>query len=154
MRAMIQRVAQASVSVEDTVVGSIGPGLVVFLGVARGDTEEDAAYLVEKIANLRIFADANERFNLSTLETGSQVLVVSQFTLHADTRKGRRPSFAEAAPPQDAEPLFERVVALFRQQGLKVETGKFRQHMMVQLVNDGPVTLMLDSEDRKRPRRG
>jgi len=151
---MIQRVTQGSVSVEDTVVGSVGHGLVVFLGVALGDTEEDAAYLVEKTVTLRIFSDEYDRFNLSALETGAQVLLVSQFTLHADTRKGRRPSFARAAQPQDAEPLFERALALFRQKGLKVATGQFQKHMMVQMVNDGPVTLLLDSEDRKRPRGG
>ena len=154
MRALIQRVAQASVSVDGTVVGSIGPGLVVFLGVAREDAEEDAAYLVEKIANLRIFADAEDRFNLSALETGAEVLLVSQFTLYADTRKGRRPSFVDAAPPQDAEPLFQRSVALLREEGLKVETGRFQQHMLVKLANDGPVTVMLDSQDHHRPRRG
>lgn len=154
MRALIQRVAQASVSVDGVVVGAIGPGLVVLLGIGKGDEVEDAAYLVERITNLRIFADAEDRFNLSTLETGAEVLMVSQFTLYADTRKGRRPSFVDAALPQDAEPLFQHTVALFRQRGLKVETGRFQQHMLVQLVNDGPVTLMLDSKDRHRPRRG
>jgi len=140
--------------VDGAVVGSIGPGLAVFLGVGREDTEEDAAYLAEKIANLRIFADVEGRFNLSALETGSAVLMVSQFTLYADTRKGRRPSFVDAALPQDAEPLFQRAVALLRERGLKVETGRFQQHMHVQLVNDGPVTIWLDSRDRHRPRRG
>ena len=154
MRALIQRVAQASVSVDGGVVASIGPGLVVFLGIGRGDAEADAAYLAEKIANLRIFADAEDRFNLSALETQSEVLLVSQFTLYADTRKGRRPSFVDAAAPSDAEPLFERAVALMREQGLNVKTGRFQQHMKVQLVNDGPVTVMVDSQDRQRPRRG
>ena len=135
-------------------VASIGSGLVVFLGIGRGDTAEDAAYLAEKTANLRIFADAQDRFNLSALETGAELLLVSQFTLYADTRKGRRPSFVDAALPQDAEPLFQRGVALLRERGLKVETGQFQQHMLVQLVNDGPVTLLLDSADRNRPRRG
>ena len=153
MRALIQRVAQATVSVDGEVVGSIGPGLVVFLGIGREDAKEDAAYLVEKIANLRIFADAEDRFNLSALESGAEVLMVSQFTLYADTRKGRRPSFVDAAPPQDAEPLFQHTVAMFRERGIKVETGRFQQHMLVQLINDGPVTLLLDSKDRHRPRR-
>ena len=153
MRALIQRVAQASVSVDGEVVGSIGPGLVVFLGIGKEDAKEDAAYLVEKVANLRIFADAEDRFNLSALESGSEVLMVSQFTLYADTRKGRRPSFVDAAPPQDAEPLFQHTVAMFRERGIKVEAGRFQQHMLVQLINDGPVTLMLDSKDRYRPRR-
>ncbi|MBI4201473.1 MAG: D-tyrosyl-tRNA(Tyr) deacylase [Chloroflexi bacterium] len=154
MRAIVQRVTQASVAVDDVVVGSIGPGLLVFVGIGRGDSEEDAAYLVDKIANLRIFADPAGRFNLSALEIGGEVLLVSQFTLYADTRKGRRPSFVEAAPPQEAEPLFARTVALFRERGLKVETGRFQQHMLVQLVNDGPVTLFIDSAERKTPRRG
>ncbi len=154
MRALIQRVAQASVSVDGVVVGSIGPGLIVLLGVGRGDAEEDAEYLVEKIANLRIFADAEDKFNLSALDSGAEVLLVSQFTLYADTRKGRRPSFVDAAPPQDAEPLFQRTIGMFRERGMKVETGRFQEHMLVQLVNDGPVTLMLDSQDRHRPRRG
>ena len=154
MRALVQRVVQASVSVDGVVVGSIGPGLVVFWGIGRGDTEEDTAYLAEKISNLRIFADAEDRFNLSALETGADLLVVSQFTLYADTRKGRRPSFVDAALPQDAEPLFQRSVALLQERGLKVETGQFQQRMLVQLVNDGPVTLLLDSADRNQPRRG
>ena len=154
MRALIQRVAQASVSVDGGVVASIGPGLVVFLGVGRGDAEADAAYLAEKIANLRIFADAEDRFNLSALETQSEVLLVSQFTLYADTRKGRRPSFVDAAAPSDAGPLFERTVALLREQRVNVKTGRFQQHMMVRLVNDGPVTVMVDSQDLQRPRRG
>jgi len=153
LRALIQRVAQATVSVDGEVVGSIGPGLVVFLGIGREDAKEDAVYLVEKIANLRIFADAEDRFNLSALESGAEVLMVSQFTLYADTRKGRRPSFVDAASPQDAEPLFQHTVAMFRERGIKVETGRFQQHMLVQLINDGPVTLLLDSKDRHRPRR-
>lgn len=154
MRALIQRVTRATVSVGAEEVGAIGPGLVVFLGVRQGDTEADAAYLAEKVANLRIMADAEGRFNLSVRETGGQVLLISQFTLYASTRRGRRPSFTDAAPAEVAEPLFERSAALLREQGLKVETGRFQQHMMVHLVNDGPVTIMLDSADRERPRRG
>ena len=154
MRALIQRVTRATVSVGAEEVGAIGPGLVVFLGVRQGDTEADAAYLAEKVANLRIMADADGRFTLSVREAGGQVLLISQFTLYASTRRGRRPSFKDAAPAEVAEPLFERSAALLREQGLKVETGRFQQHMMVQLINDGPVTIMLDSADRERPRRG
>lgn len=140
-------------SVDGELVGAIGRGLVVLLGVGSGDTEDDAAYLAEKIANLRIFSDAAERFNLSALETKADVLLVSQFTLYADTRRGRRPSFVGAAAPEAAEPLFQRMAALLRGHGLKVETGRFQQHMLVHLANDGPVTVMLDSQDRKRPRK-
>ena len=154
MRALIQRVARASVTVDGEVVGAIGPGLVVFLGIGLGDDEEDGAYLVEKIVNLRLFPDDEERFDRSALDVGADLLVVSQFTLYAATRKGRRPSFTEAAPPEEAEPLIQRVVGLFRERGLRVETGRFQQHMLVQVHNDGPVTLMLDSEERHRPRRG
>ncbi len=154
MRALIQRVTHASVSVGGKEVGAIGPGLVVFLGVRNGDTEADAAYLAEKVTNLRIMADAEGRFNLSVLDAGGQVLLISQFTLYAGTRRGRRPSFTDAAPAEVAEPLIERSVALLKERGLKVETGRFQQHMMVQLTNDGPVTIMLDSADREQPRRG
>ncbi|MBI4198354.1 MAG: D-tyrosyl-tRNA(Tyr) deacylase [Chloroflexi bacterium] len=154
MRALVQRVTQASVTVEGQVAGSIGPGLLVFLGVGQGDTEEDAAYLAEKVANLRIFADAEGRFNLSALEVKGEALLVSQFTLYAETRKGRRPSFTSAAPPQEAEALFQRTVAMFQARGLKVETGRFQAHMRVSLVNDGPVTIMIDSAERRTPRKG
>jgi D-tyrosyl-tRNA(Tyr) deacylase len=153
MRALVQRVARASVSVDAETVGAIGQGLVVFLGVRNGDTEADAAYLAEKVANLRIMADADGRFNLSVLDTGGQVLLISQFTLYAGTRRGRRPSFTDSAPAEVAEPLFERSVMLLKELGLNVETGRFRQHMMVELVNDGPVTIMLDSADREQSRR-
>ena len=153
MRALVQRVAGASVSVEGD-VASIGGGLVVFVGVGRGDDEADARYVVEKVANLRIFEDEAGRFNLSTLDVSAELLVVSQFTLYADVRRGRRPSFTEAAPPEDAQPLFERTVELFRETGLRVETGRFQARMMVELRNDGPVTLMVDSAERGRPRRG
>ena len=154
MRALIQRVARATVSVEGDAVGAIGPGLVVFLGIGREDGDEDATYLVEKIVSLRLFPNAEGRFDRSALETHADLLVVSQFTLFADTRKGRRPSFVEAAPPQEALPLFQKAVSLFREQGLRVETGRFQEHMLVGVHNDGPVTLMLDSQDRHRPRRG
>lgn len=153
MRALIQRVSQASVDIADEEVGRIGPGLVVLLGVSAEDTEEDAWYLVEKTVNLRIFADEQNRFNLSALDTGAGLLVVSQFTLYADTRKGRRPDFNRAAPPDLAQRLYRRAVELFEGTGLTVATGVFQKYMQVSLQNDGPVTLMLDSADRHRPRR-
>ncbi|CAI7997529.1 D-aminoacyl-tRNA deacylase [Geodia barretti] len=153
MRALIQRVAQAAVTVNDREVGRVGPGLVVLLGVSADDTETDAKYLVEKTVNLRIFADDQNRFNLSALDTGAELLVVSQFTLYGDTRKGRRPDFTKAAPPDQAQRLYEHTVGLFRDAGLTVATGVFQEHMQVSLQNDGPVTLMLDSADRHRPRR-
>ena len=153
MRALIQRVTSASVSIEGETVGSIGPGLLVLLGVANGDTEDDAKYLVEKVANLRIFADLTNRFNRSARDTGAELLIVSQFTLYADTRKGRRPDFNQAASATEAQRLYQLAVDLFRRTGLKVETGQFQAYMQVNLWNDGPVTLMLDSADRNRPRR-
>jgi D-tyrosyl-tRNA(Tyr) deacylase len=130
------------------VVGGIGRGLVIFVGVASGDTEKDVNYLVPKIINLRIFADDEGRFNLSALDIKGELLVVSQFTLLADTRKGRRPSFVEAAPPVQAEELFERFVEQARATGLKVETGRFQQYMQVEIHNDGPVTILLDSREK------
>ena len=148
MKALIQRVIKASVSVAGEDVGRIGRGLVVFLGVAGGDTERDAQYLMQKIINLRIFADAAEKFNLSSLDINGELLLVSQFTLLADTRKGRRPSFTEAAPPEQAEALFDYAVGLARDSGLKVATGRFQQSMQVEIHNDGPVTIMLDSRDK------
>ena len=149
---MLQRVSRAQVSVAAESVGSIGAGLVVLLGVACSDTERDAAYLADKTLNLRIFPDDEGRFNLSALETGGELLVVSQFTLIADTRKGRRPSFTEAAPPGQAEALVERFIELLRSSGLKVESGRFQQHMVVELANDGPVTILLDSAEKFPPR--
>ena len=154
MRALIQRVAGASVSVNGVEVGRTGKGLVVLLSVSREDDEEDARYLVEKTVNLRIFPDHEDRFNCSALDTGAELLVVSQFTLHADIRRGRRPDFTQSAQPDDAKRLYERAVELFRDTGLRVETGRFREHMLVDIQNDGPVTLMIDSADRSRPRRG
>jgi D-aminoacyl-tRNA deacylase len=148
VKALLQRVSKASVSVAGEEVGKIGPGLVVLIGVAVGDTEKDAQYLVQKIVNLRIFTDAQDKFNLSALEIKGDLLLVSQFTLMADARKGRRPSFVEAAPPEQAETLFNYTVGLARQSGLKVATGRFQQHMQVEIHNDGPVTLMLDSKDK------
>ncbi len=148
MKALIQRVSGASVSVADEEVGRIGWGLVVFLGVADGDTEKDAQYLMQKIINLRIFADGEGKFNRSALDIRGELLLISQFTLLADTRKGRRPSFVEAAPPAAAAKLFEYFVERVRATGLKVETGRFQQHMLVEIHNDGPVTIMLDSRDK------
>jgi len=146
VKALLQRVTSASVSIGDEVVGRIGQGLVVFVGIANGDTVEDAQYLAQRTVNLRIFADEEGRFNLSALDVSGELLTVSQFTLLADTRKGRRPSFVEAAPPEQAESLFEQFVEAARTTGLKVETGRFQQHMRVEIHNDGPVTILLDSK--------
>ena len=154
MKALIQRVTKASVAVADETIGEIGPGLVILLGVSKDDSEADAEYLVEKTANLRIFSDDENRFNRSALDVGAELLVVSQFTLYGDTRKGRRPDFNQAAGPEEARHLYEHAVQLFRAKGITVATGRFREHMVVSLENDGPVTLMLDSDDRQRPRRG
>ena len=148
MKALLQRVTRASVSVASEVVGRIGRGLVVFVGVATGDTEKDAQYLAQKTVSLRIFSDEEGRFNLSALDIKGELLVVSQFTLLANTRKGRRPSFIEAAPPAQAEEIFERFVEQARATGLRVETGRFQQYMQVEIHNDGPVTIMLDSRDK------
>ena len=145
----MQRVSRASVNVNDQIVGKIGSGLVVFLGVAQGDSKEDASYLANKVANLRIFADEASKFTLSALETRGDILVVSQFTLLADSRKGRRPSFTEAAPPDLAEELYNFFVEQVRSTGLKVETGLFQEHMLVEIHNDGPVTISLESKTRK-----
>ncbi len=153
MRALIQRVTRASVAVGDETTGEIGPGLVILLGVSKADDDADVEYLVEKIANLRIFADAHNRFNRSALDIGAEFLVVSQFTLYANTRKGRRPDFNQAAGPEEAKRLYERAVKLFRESGIAVATGRFQEHMIVALENDGPVTLLLDSAERQRPRR-
>ena len=154
MRALIQRVVSASVVIDGIEVGRIGPGLVVLLGVADGDDEADARYVVDKVANLRIFADDAGRFNRSALDVGGELLVVSQFTLYADTRRGRRPDFTRAAAPEPANRLYQRAVAMFRETGLTVATGEFQAYMQVQLLNDGPVTILVDSADRGRPRRG
>ena len=148
MKALLQRVSRASVSVGGEEVGRIGKGLVVLLGVAEGDAEKDAQYLVNKIVNLRIFADNEQKFNLSALDAGGELLLISQFTLLADARKGRRPDFISAARPEKAEALFNYAVGLARESGLKVATGRFQQHMLVEIHNDGPVTLMLDSRDK------
>ena len=141
----MQRVTRASVRVEDEVVGEIGGGLLVLLGIAQDDAERDVEYLVEKITQLRIFEDADGKMNLSVIETGGALLVVSQFTLYGDVRRGRRPSWIEAAPPLVAEPLYESFVTKAKQHVKEVATGSFRRMMQVELVNDGPVTILLDS---------
>lgn len=152
MRALVQRVKQAEVTVSGVPVGSIASGLLVFVGMGHDDTELDVRYIVNKIVNLRIFSDGDNNFHISALESGSEILVVSQFTLYATTRKGRRPSFAQAAVPEQAEIIFDRVVEEFANSGLKVASGNFREYMEVSLVNDGPVTFWLDSVDRTLPR--
>ena len=146
MRAVVQRVKKSKVEIGGKTVGQIGQGLVVFLGVAQGDSDEDGLYLADKIANLRIFADEKGQMNRSVLEAEGQVLVVSQFTLLGDCRKGRRPSFAKAAKAEDAKSMYEAFVQYLREKGLHVETGRFQEMMEVHLINDGPVTILLDSE--------
>lgn len=131
-------------------VGNISRGLVILLGVATGDTEKDAEYLAQKTAGLRIFPDQEGKFNLSVQDIQGELLIISQFTLLADTRKGRRPAFTDAAPPDEAERLYNYYVNLMRNTGLKVETGQFQQHMLVEIINDGPVTIMLDSREKQR----
>jgi D-tyrosyl-tRNA(Tyr) deacylase len=153
VRALVQRVSQASVSIENQKVAAIKQGLVVLIGVGKSDSEADVRYLADKIANLRIFSDEADKFNLSVLDIGGEVLVVSQFTLLADTRKGRRPSFTDAAPPEEAELSIENFVQLLRAAGLQVQTGRFRQNMLVEINNSGPVTIFIDSEERLKPRR-
>lgn len=146
MRAVVQRVQEASVTVEGTVVGAITHGLLVFLGVGSGDTSADARYLAKKIAKLRIFPDDQGKMNLDVQEVGGQILVVSQFTLYGDCRRGRRPSFSGAAAPDVAETLYQEFVAELQAEGITVATGVFQAHMDVSLINDGPVTLIVSSE--------
>ena len=148
MRACIQRVTESQVTVADAVVGRIEKGLVVLLGVASGDAEEVVAWLADKIVGLRVFEDEEGKMNRSLGEVGGAMLVVSQFTLYGDCRRGRRPSFTEAAPPELAERLYEAFVARVRAAGIEVATGRFREHMFVSLVNDGPVTLWIDTAER------
>ncbi|HEV7222905.1 MAG TPA: D-aminoacyl-tRNA deacylase [Pirellulales bacterium] len=148
MRACIQRVRKAKVTIEGEIAGEIGAGMLVLLGVAVGDEEADARWLADKIAGLRIFEDEAGKMNLSLTETGGAMLVVSQFTLLGDCRKGRRPSFVGAAPPELAEALYETFVAAVRACGIAVATGRFRRQMQVELVNDGPVTLIVESAPR------
>ena len=145
MRIVLQRVSRAKVSVDGKIVGEIGKGILVLLGVSTEDSEKDAQYLVDKIINLRIFEDADDKMNLSLLDVKGELLVVSQFTLYGDVRKGRRPSFINAAPPETANKLYEFFVTESRKQIEKVETGQFQAMMDVELVNDGPVTILIDS---------
>lgn len=146
MRSVVQRVSRCRVSVAGEVTGEIGPGLLVLLGVAHGDTEAAADYLADKTLGLRIFEDAAGKMNLSVMDTGGAVLVVSQFTLYGDVRRGKRPSFDEAARPEEARRLYEYFVEKIRAEGLRCETGRFQEMMDVELVNAGPVTILLDSE--------
>jgi len=153
LRVLVQRVLNASVFVKETEVGSINQGLLLFLGVRKGDTEEDVAYLVDKILKLRIFDDDDVHFEKSALDCGAEILVVSQFTLYGRTRKGRRPDFNIAASPEDAKSLYELSVSLLETTGLNIETGIFRENMQISSINDGPVTLLLDSADKLKSRK-
>ena len=146
MRCVVQRVKEASVTVAGEVVGKIGPGYMVLIGVSVEDTEKDVRYMADKVPNLRIFEDAEDKMNLSLKDVGGEILAVSQFTLYGDARGGRRPSFIAAARPEAANELYEQLVASWREQGIHVETGRFRTHMEVGLVNDGPVTIIIDSK--------
>ena len=159
MRVLLQRVSEASVTVDDRVTGEIGEGLVLLVGIQEGDSSAELQSIAAKIANLRIFEDAEGRMNLSALsrlEAGESIgiLVVSQFTLYGDIRKGRRPSFTDAAAPEVAEPLVEQFASMFTEMGFTVGTGEFGAHMRVSLVNDGPVTIWIDSDELRQPRRG
>lgn len=145
MRAVVQRVSRAKVTISAEITGEIGPGLLVLLGVGSEDTQADADYLVDKIVGLRIFEDQGGKMNLSVSEAKGALLVVSQFTLYGDVRRGKRPSFDAAAPPQTARELYEYFVAQVRAKGLRCETGRFQEMMQVELVNEGPVTILLDS---------
>jgi D-tyrosyl-tRNA(Tyr) deacylase len=150
MRAVIQRVTKGRVTIEGRVVGEIGYGLVILLGVGAGDTEAEVDLMANKIANLRIFADGEGKFNLSAMDAKAEMLVVSQFTLYADCRKGRRPSFTDAARPEVAAPLCDSFVEKLRDMGFKVETGEFQADMLVEIHNTGPVTIWLDTDDLSR----
>ena len=156
MRAVIQRVSRASVTVDGRVTGKIGIGLALLVGITQSDTDDDIDYLVEKSVNMRIFPaeDGSSGFDRSVIEVGGGVLLISQFTLYASTRKGRRPGFTDAAPPEISQPMFERVVAAFRDRGVQTETGVFGAVMTVELENAGPATFILDTAERNQPRRG
>ncbi|MBE0481059.1 MAG: D-tyrosyl-tRNA(Tyr) deacylase [Dehalococcoidia bacterium] len=152
MRALVQRVSRASVSIAGKTVSSIDQGLIVFVGVGKNDTPDDARYLADKVAGLRIFSDHEGKFNLSAHEISGSILLVSQFTLYASTRKGRRPSFTEAAEPAEAQSLIAEFERSLRETEIQVQTGIFQEHMLVEILNDGPVTIFIDSEDRHKPR--
>ena len=154
MRAVVQRVTSARVAVDSRVVAAIEHGLLVLVGIARDDDATDTAYLANKIVGLRVFEDADHRFNRSVRDVEGAVLLVSQFTLYGDCRRGRRPSFDQAAPPVEARAVYAALTDAVRAHGVSVQTGEFQAHMAVESVNDGPVTIMLDSADRNRPRRG
>jgi len=145
MKIVLQRVSEAEVTVQGESIGRIGQGLILLVGVGHGDTEEQARYLAEKCLHLRIFEDDAGKMNRSLLDVGGQVLAISQFTLYGDVRRGRRPGFTDAAPPEMAEPLYERLVEFLRKGGVTVETGRFGRHMLVRIHNDGPVTLILEA---------
>ncbi len=145
MKAVIQRVKEAKVSVEEKMVGKIGRGMVILLGIGKDDRKEDAKYLADKVSSLRIFEDEKNRMNLSLLDIKGEVLVVSQFTLYGDTKRGRRPSFTQAAEPKKAEELYEKFISFLKEYDLKVASGAFGAKMLVEIQNDGPVTLILDS---------
>jgi D-tyrosyl-tRNA(Tyr) deacylase len=153
MKAVVQRVSQASVEVDQQVVGEIKKGFVVLLGINQQDIEEDANYLAEKIIHLRIFQDEQDKMNLSLLDVAGEILIISQFTLYANTRKGRRPSFIDAALPEKAEHLYRYFINKFKESRVKVSEGIFGAMMLVHISNDGPVTIIIDSEDRHKPRK-
>ena len=146
MRAVLQRVSQGSVKIDSEVIGKIGPGLVIFLGIGQEDNESDIKYLTEKIINLRIFEDGAGKMNCSVLDKKLELLAISQFTLYGDCRKGRRPSFSTAAPPKEAAVIYEKFITEIKKYGLKVETGRFQAMMNIELINTGPVTMLLDSK--------
>lgn len=145
MRAVVQRVKSASVSVDGETVAKTGAGILVLLGIAADDTQKDMEYIADKCVNLRIFEDADDVMNLSVGDIGGEILLVSQFTLYGDARKGRRPSYSKAAPPDTASGIYEQAVSVFRQKYANIKTGRFQAHMEVELINDGPVTILLDS---------
>ena len=147
MKVLLQRVTRASVTVSGELLGSIAAGLVLLVGIAKGDSRKDAQYLAQKTVGLRIFADAENKFNLSVQDIGGELLIISQFTLLSDARKGRRPSFSDAALPAEAEKLFNDFVNEVKKSGLRVQTGRFQAHMQVEIHNDGPVTVMLNSKE-------
>jgi len=154
VRAVVQRVTRARVTVDGATIGEIDSGLLVYLGIGPQDSEHEVEWVARKVAELRIFPDEQGRFDRSVEDAGGAVLIVSQFTLYADTRRGRRPAFTDAAPPDVAAPLVEAVMEALRVRGITVQGGRFGAHMLVDAVNDGPVTILLDSDDLGRPRRG